>query len=287
MAGILIFGGSGFIGTYLKKYFQERQILVQIVGRKKENSGLYWNPETSEFSISDFENYDVFINLCGANIAEKPWSKAYQKELLRSRVGPTSCIAKMIAQLKNPPKVWLNISGLGFYGDAPNICTENSPQGKGFLAELSAQWEQAAQSEKTRVVLPRLPVVLHKNGGFLKETKNIYAWGLAPIFGNGQHYFPWVHLSDLGKIFEHIIQDTSIQGVVNIAAPEIYTQAEFSRKMAKIISKKRSVPFYIPTFLVCCIFGKTKAKELFLFGQNVKSEKLKNNPLLYSKLIDI
>ena len=277
MARILMFGGSGFIGTYLQDFFHQKKDNVQVVSRKKDENSIFWDPEHELFELEKFENYDVFINLSGAGIADLAWTENYKKILINSRIKSTFCIQKIIEKLQHPPELWINISAAGFYGNTLEICTEKSLKGQGFLADLVEQWEAQAQSSKTRVVIPRLPVVLAENGGFLAKTLMLYRLGFAPIFGSGQQLFSWIYLTELAEIFNFFIHEKLCSGIVNLVLEEPLTQAEFSKKMVKKINKKWSIPLKIPDFFLKLIFGQEKAEALFLFGQGIRSERLKKD----------
>ena len=70
----------------------------------------------AENSLNITEQQDVIINLCGANIGAKRWSKKRKQEILNSRIQPTQTLAHVCAQLKEQAPRLLNASAIGIYG---------------------------------------------------------------------------------------------------------------------------------------------------------------------------
>ena len=60
---IVIAGGTGFIGTYLKKRFEEQGDVVKIVSRDINHI-----PWTHKSLVAELEGIDLLINLAGRSI---------------------------------------------------------------------------------------------------------------------------------------------------------------------------------------------------------------------------
>jgi uncharacterized protein len=118
------------------------------------------------------EVVDAVVNLAGATTSKIPWSKKYAKTLVDSRINSTRLLVDAINQAKNPPKVFLSGSAEGFYGNGgENLLTEDSPQGEGFMAQLSNDWEQEAKKAKIRTVLIRTSLTMSKKRNCLKADQ--------------------------------------------------------------------------------------------------------------------
>jgi len=80
---ILVSGSSGFIGSALIPYLQDKGFDVSRLIRKKIQSqiDIFWDPENGILERESVEGFDVIINLCGENIVGR-WT---QKKKNRNR----------------------------------------------------------------------------------------------------------------------------------------------------------------------------------------------------------
>ena len=273
---ILVSGSSGFIGSALIPYLQDKGFDVSRLIRKKIQPQIYifWDPENGILERESVEGFDVIINLCGENIVGR-WTQKKKNRIKTSRVNSASLISKTISELTNPPKLFISASAIGFYGNrGDEVLNEESAIGKGFLAEVSNEWETAAKvnvNSGTRVVLLRIGLVLGKNGGALKQMLKPFKMGLGGMLGDGMQYWSWIALDDiLGSIF-HIINTDSIQGPLNIVSPDPVTNKEFVHILSEVL--KRPASFHMPAFIVRFIFGEM-ADEGLLSSTRVYPAKL-------------
>lgn len=122
----LITGATGFIGSRLcYELLEDGHQIVALTRSKNKISGhqnlIYIN------NLSEHEfNYDIIINLAGAPISVY-WTRKNQQEIYQSRLKITAEIVEKIASAKNPPKLLINGSAIGFYGTSDTIIfSENS-----------------------------------------------------------------------------------------------------------------------------------------------------------------
>ena len=65
---------------------------------------------------------------------------------MRSRVQSTRILANVLAGLRQPPKVFLVASAIGFYGNrGDEILDEASSAGTGLVPGMCQEWEAAAR----------------------------------------------------------------------------------------------------------------------------------------------
>lgn len=273
---ILVSGSSGFIGSALIPYLQDKGFDVSRLIRKKIQSqiDIFWDPENGILERESVEGFDVIINLCGENIVGR-WTQKKKNRIKTSRVNTASLISKTISELTDPPKLFISASAVGFYGNrGDEVLNEKSAIGKGFLAGVSNEWETAAKvnvNSGTRVVLLRSGLVLGKSGGALKQMLTPFKMGLGGMLGDGKQYWSWIALDDtLGSIF-HIVNTDSIQGPVNIVAPDPVTNKEFVHILSEVL--KRPALFHMPAFIIRSIFGEM-ADEGLLSSTRVYPAKL-------------
>ncbi len=121
----------------------------------------------------EFSDEYAIINLAGENIGGKYWTKKQKQKLISSRIEITKTISKLINEVPTKPKVVLQGSATGFYGSDLNTkFDENSAKGKGFLADLTDQWENALNIQdlnETRIIFFRTGLVLSNMGGILQK----------------------------------------------------------------------------------------------------------------------
>jgi uncharacterized protein len=168
---ILVSGASGFIGTELVRQLEaDGHTVIRLVRSKpKSPSEVHWSPSSGELDPTVLATVDAVINLSGASTGRIPWTKAYRREILNSRVDATRTLAAAISGAAHPPTVFLSGSAVGYYGDRPGEkLSERSSKGRGFFPDVVGAWEAAAQGvpKGTRVVTFRTGVVVGKGGAF-------------------------------------------------------------------------------------------------------------------------
>lgn len=273
---ILIAGASGFIGSALVPFLEKNgHTVVKLVRQPlpKKNE-LSWDPENAEITLSELEGFDAWVNLSGENIASGRWTDAKKQRILESRVQSTRLLAESLKQLKQPPKVWVNGSAVGYYGDTGDaIAREGTIFGKGFLANVVEAWEKAAKSAEgqgTRISFLRTGVVLGTQGGALKTMLIPFKLGLGGVIGSGKQYMSWISIDDLLRVIEFMLEK-DLPGPVNAVAPRPVTNYEFTKTLGKVLN--RPTVFPLPAFLARLVFGEG-ADEMLLASTRVEPRRL-------------
>lgn len=271
---ILISGASGMIGTELTRQLRDagHEILRLVRHPPQSASSFHWAPASHMLDFSLLNQVDAVINLSGASISRLPWTSGWKRQILDSRVQATQTITDAMRMASTPPKVLLNASAVGFYGDRPGEeLTEDSPQGDGFLADVVARWEQAARlaPAETRVVTFRTGLVLG-HGGALGPLIPLTKLGLSGPLGSGQQNWPWISLYDEAAAIRHLLT-SSLEGPVNLAGPTPATADELMRRLAKDLRRpyKLAVPEKVITLAL-----RDAGEELLLSSQKLVPEKL-------------
>jgi len=274
---VCIGGGSGLLGTALAKELRDLGHEVSILTRSKKTSPekIHWDPSKGILDAEALEGSDVIINLAGDNVASGLWTKSKKTRIRESRLQSTALLSKTISELKAPPKVFINASAIGFYGDGGETpLTEISPAGDDFLANVCKEWENAAlehKNENTRRAQIRIGVVLSTKGGALAKALTPFKLGLGGRFGSGEQYFSWIGIDDAVRAILHIISKETLEGPINLTSPNPLTNAEYTAALAG--SVQRPAFFHVPAWLLRFIFGEM-GEELFLVSSLVIPEKL-------------
>lgn len=270
---VLVAGASGFIGRELVRQLEAGGHTVLRLGRGVPRAAdeFRWDPATLAIDPAAIEGADAVVNLAGASTGRIPWTRGYKREILYSRVHATQTLAEAMERAEDPPRVLLNGSAVGYYGDRPGeLLTEASGKGEGFLADVVEAWEAAARlaPEGTRVVTFRTGVVVG-NGGAFTPIIPLTRLGLAARFGSGRQNWPWVALHDEAAAIVHLLS-SEISGVVNIAGPQPATAGEVTDALAEAMHRWHL--FAVPEFAVRLLGD--AGNDLLLTSENVLPERL-------------
>jgi hypothetical protein len=268
---VVVAGSSGLIGTTLVAHLREsgHEVLRLVRRAPAAPDERGWDPPAGRVDPGTFDGVEAVVNLNGVGIADRPWTGARKQQIRDSRNVPTEVLATAVAEHGVP--ALLSASGINYYGDTGDReVDESSPAGAGFLAEVCQDWEAAtkpAVAAGARVVLLRTALVLSPSGGLLGRLRPLFKLMLGGRIGSGQQYFPWISLDDEVGAIRFLIEDGRISGPVNLAGPELVTNARFTKAMAAAVG--RPAPFVAPAFLLRGVLGQM-AEELVLTGPRAK-----------------
>jgi len=271
---VLVSGASGLVGTEVCRQLQAAgHSVVRLVRRPAHGSAeVRWDPATLHLDPTAFDGIDAVVNLSGASIGRLPWTKAYRRQIMESRVQATRTLTDAMRRAATTPKVLLNASAVGVYGNRPGEeLSEQSAPGTDFLATVVTAWEAEAKlaPEGTRVVMLRTGLVLAK-GGALKPLLPIVKLGFGGPLGRGSQYWPWVSLHDEAAAIVHLLT-SELSGPVNLAGPTPATSIDVIRAVAAALRRPCIVP--VPEFVLTLAL-QDAARQLLLADQRVSSAKL-------------
>ncbi|MFM7014171.1 MAG: TIGR01777 family oxidoreductase [Actinomycetota bacterium] len=271
---VLISGASGLVGTELVRQLRaEGHEPLKLVRReKRSHDEVSWDPAKGYLEAAIMESVDAVVNLAGATTGRIPWTKAYKREIVASRLDSTRTLVTAINDASNPPRVLISGSASGFYGEGgENWLSEDSPKGAGFLSDLAARWEQEALKAKVRVVLVRTTLVMSRKLGALGRLLPLIRAGVGGPLGSGKQYWAWINLEDEAAAIIHLINNDSARGPFNLTAPDDATCDEMIRELGK--SLRRPTLFRVPEFAMKLFIGEA-AEELLLVSQRMTANKL-------------
>ena len=271
---VLIAGGTGLIGRELTAELEAAGHVVHTLTRSHEvaatESRTYvWNPEVTALNLDALGTFDAIINLAGSSISHMPWTAKRRAGILHSRLAATNTITEALATSAHPPKILLNGSAVGFYGDrGTETLTEVSQRGAGFLPDVVVAWEAAAKAapEGVRVVLLRTGLVLSPTGGALGPLRLLTQLGVAGPLAGGKAWWPWVSLRDEVRAIIHLLK-SEVWGPVNIVGP----QPETSGTVMHVLAGRLKRPFWLPApgFAITALLGQA-GRELLLSSQRIQ-----------------
>ena len=276
---IAMTGSTGLIGSVLteeltKKGHSVTPIIRSSTPLKSNRKVIRWNIDLGKIDTAGLEGQDAVIHLSGASLAGERWTPKYKALIRESRLKSTSFLATSLAQLKNPPRVFLSASAVGYYGEGEEKKDEASPRGTGFLADLCYFWElatEAAEHRGIRVVHLRFGMVLSKKGGALGKMLSVFKMGLGGKIGSGKQMMNWIVAQEIPEIVLHVIETPSLRGPLNVVAPEALSNEEFTRTLGKAL--RRPTIFPLPAKVAQMMFGEM-ADSLLLSSSYVVPKRL-------------
>jgi len=256
---ILVSGASGLVGGALLALLGARRERVRALTRDPARvrpaadvEAVRWNgldvPEPA------LRGARAVVHLAGEPIVGGLPTAARRRRVVESRVESTRRLAAALARLPaaERPAVLVCASAVGYYGDrGEERLEEAAPPGRGFLADLCADWEEAAARVEAlglRRVSLRLGVVLSRRGGALAPLATIFRLGLGGRVGSGRQWMPWLHLDDAAGLALHALDQAAVAGPLNAAAPEPVRNADFARALGRAVARPARLP--VPAFAV-------------------------------------
>jgi uncharacterized protein (TIGR01777 family) len=237
---VAVAGASGFIG---------RRLSARLVA-----AGHFVQPLEREFRVSELDGCDAAVNLAGEPVAQR-WTAAVKRAIRDSRVHTTRKLVEALGAA-NRPRVLVNASAVGYYGDrGDEVLTESSAPGQGFLPEVCVEWERealAARERGARVALIRIGFVLGPNGGALAKMVTPFRLGVGGRLGSGKQWMSWVHLDDLCALFEFALS-LPVEGALNGVSPNPVTNTDFTLALARTL--RRPAVFTVPRFALHWLYG--------------------------------
>ena len=216
------------------------------------------------------------MHLAGAGIGDKKWTPARKELILQSRTRGTGLLARTLAELREPPRVMVSGSAVGYYGNrGDELLTEGSAPGDDFTAEVCQAWEAAtapASDAGIRVVCVRTGIVLAAHGGALQRLLLPFKLGLGGRVASGRQYMSWITLDDEAGAIVHALGADDVRGPLNLTAPNPVTNAELTDALGRALHRPTVLP--TPLMPLKVLYGAELVQSLLVDGQRVSSAKL-------------
>lgn len=258
-AKVVIAGGSGFLGRYLAALLRRDGHEVVSLSRTRSDvtqTGVRyvrWDPTALGDWVEELEHADAIFNLCGETISGKRWTDARKADLLESRRRPSETLVQAINTLTHPPSVYLQASGVGYYGTGEDAVSDNGSPGDDFLAHLAVQWEEPVADVGTRSVLLRFGIVLHNKEGALPLMLLPFRAFMGGPLASGRQWLSWIHIVDTVRAMCFVMEHSDIEGGVNITAPQPVRNKTFATLAGAAL--RRPTFMLTPRFLLNLLLG--------------------------------
>lgn len=279
---IVISGASGFVGSHLVEHFEHKGMEVLALGRNDFKKDITQLP-------GKLEGAHAVIHLAGAPIIKR-WTKAHKEAIYHSRVDTTNLLVEAIKETKVKPGILISTSAVGIYEDDKEHTEESEALSDGFMGEVCKDWEASALGARpyTQVAIFRLGIVLGKGGGALQTMLPLFKAGLGGKIGDGHQGFSWIHLKDLIRAYDFVMEN-NLDGVYNLTAPQPVSNAAFTHELAEALNRPAAIP--VPEFGLKLLYG--EGAQALTAGAFVRPAKLISSgfsfkyPVLKEALEDI
>ncbi|MFM9448940.1 TIGR01777 family oxidoreductase [Streptomyces acidiscabies] len=259
MKRIAVAGASGLIGSALVRSLEaDGHDVVRLV--RREASGpreVAWQPEAGRVDAAGLAGVDAVVNLAGAGVGDRRWTEAYKRTIRDGRINGTRALAEAVAGMAEPPRVFVNGSAIGIYGETGDRpVDESAPAASGFLPELCVEWEAAtgaAQQAGVRTVFARTGLVVARGGGAWGKLFPLFKAGLGGRMGDGRQYWSYIALHDEVAAIRYLLEHDGLEGPFNLTAPEPLTNRQITDAMARVLHRPKV--FTVPAPVLKAVLG--------------------------------
>jgi uncharacterized protein len=245
---VLVSGSTGLIGSALVPRLEAAGHDVRRLVRSRaqlDSGSFFWDPADGELDQSALDGVEAAVHLSGESVSGR-WTAEKKRRIRESRVESTRLLARALAAANPRPRVLVNASAIGVYGDrGDEALDERSDPGSGFLADVTRDWEAAtepASAAGVRVVLLRTGIVLTPAGGALARMLTPFRLGVGGRFGSGRQYMSWISLDDHLGAITHALGAEELAGPVNSTAPNPVRNRELVATLARVLRRPALVP---------------------------------------------
>jgi hypothetical protein len=284
---IIITGGTGLIGQALAADLAGESHEVIVLSRRPERlAGLpagvraeRWDARTAEGWGALADGADAVVNLAGESIAGKGlipsrWTAERKRRIRDSRLNAGRAITQAVEATTHRPRVVIQASGAGYYGPhGDEQITEEAPAGGNWFEQVAVEWEASTapvESLGVRRAIIRSGVVLSAKGGALPRLLLPFRFFVGGPLGSGRQWLPWIHIADEVRAIRFLIENPAARGPFNLTAPNLLTNAEFSRVIGRVLRRPAFVP--VPAFALRLLLG--EMSMVLLEGQKAIPRRL-------------
>jgi uncharacterized protein (TIGR01777 family) len=197
-------------------------------------------------------------------------------------------LGEAIANLAEPPRLWMNASTATIYrhaldremdeasgelGGRERISKRRSaPKKWNFSVSVAKAWEAEffhSETPRTRKVALRSAIILSPApGNAFAIFSNLVRLGLGGSQGNGRQFVSWIHESDFARAIEFLIAREDLDGAVNIASPNPVPNHEFMAGLRDAWEVPNGLPAPSLAIEIAAFFLRTES-ELVLKSRRV------------------
>jgi uncharacterized protein len=277
---VVVIGATGHIGRPLCRELLRAGNLVTVFSRDPVRAQhvvpgaagyVAWNPVSlPEDCIGHLQWADAVVYLAGGPLFDgRRHSREDIEAESRARVGALGQLVTVLGRLSRQPGTLIAASSVGYYGYAGISevpVDETHLAGSDWWGRDSAAIEQAALAAEVhgvRTVLLRTGFVLTPDS--LASQVAQFRRHFGGWIGTGRGWTPWMHIADEIGIIAFALEQTGLDGPVNLTAPEPVRAREFARALGRAVGCRAWLP--VPTPFVRMGLG--VITDILVRGQRV------------------
>jgi hypothetical protein len=272
---VIITGGTGLIGRALTRGLSTQGHEIVLLSRRPEKAvdlppgtrAERWDGRTRAGWGALANGADAIVNLAGENLAAGRWTPEQKTRIRESRIHAGQAVVEAVEEAAEKPRLVIQASGLGYYGcRGEETITEETAPGDDFLAQVAVEWEASTAAVESsgvrRAVIRTAPVLSMEDGAFPRMIRPFRFFVGGPL-GNGQQWFPWIHIADEVGAIRFLIKNSAAKGPFNLTSPNPLRNADFARTLGRAMGRPASFP--TPAFVLKLLFG--EMASVLLGGQ--------------------
>jgi len=236
---VLITGANSFIAKHLIKILSSKYNINLLTRNPRATNEFAWDVSKKYIDEKAFDGVNYIVHLAGSKLNDgTPLTDERKHLVYESRIGAADLIRETLIKRKQAITSFVSASAIGYYGfqDHSLEIDENGKRGNGFAADLSDDWEKAADQFKLdnvakHVAKIRVSLVLGKEGGIFPVYQNIVVNNSAIINKTNLSSVPWNHVEDMAGIFAFAVEN-HLDGVYNSVAPSPISQQDIYKAIS-------------------------------------------------------
>lgn len=236
---VLITGAHSFIAQHIIPLLEPHYTLKFLTRTPQAENEFYWDVSTKQMDESALDDVDYIVHLAGSKLNDgTPLTEERKQLVYESRIGAANFIREKLLDRQQTITSFISASAIGYYGfqDQTLEIDESGKRGIGFAADLSADWEIAADQFKKDHVAEyvakiRISLVLGKEGGIFPVYQTIVEHNPTLVTLSNQASVPWNHVEDMARIFAFAVTH-HLDGVYNSVAPHPASQQDIYKAIS-------------------------------------------------------
>lgn len=228
---VLITGANSFIAQYIIPLLATNYHLKFLTRTPKNSHEYQWDTTARTMDPKALDDVDYIIHLAGAKLNDgTPLTNQRKQLIYESRIGAADFLREELMHRQQKLKAFVSASAIGYYGFQDQVLEidENGKKGIGFAADLTEDWEKAADQFKTdgitsNVSKIRVSLVLGNESGIFPMYQHIVKTNPKVVDEVNQGAVPWNHVEDMAGIFAFAVVH-QLDGVYNSVAPNPASQ---------------------------------------------------------------
>lgn len=267
---VLITGANSFIAQHLIPMLENKYSIKLLTRNPKKENEFRWDVHDKTIDPEALVGVNHIIHLAGSKLNDgTPLTEERKALVYESRIGAADFLRDELKKNNQTLKTFVSASAIGYYGynDATNEIDENGNRGVGFAADLSDDWEKAADRFKEDKVAEnvskiRVSLVLGNEGGIFPVYENIVKTNPESALKPDHHSVPWNHVEDMAGIFAFAVEK-QLNGVYNSVAPNPASQQDIFKSILNQLNKENK--YQISNFQGKHLVSKKIESEGFVF----------------------